>query len=520
MTIKTEIPSNLTTLRIADESSFKTLTGTDVWRQREPNEYGDFGGNTVNTPRRPISVDRSLRKGVITDLSAVAEWTEDLTQNSLQRLIEGFMFADFREKALFGADSLTGIAISGIVAATDTFTVASGGASCDADDLVFGAGFTNAANNGLHVVASSTATTVVVGDGTVNETPPSTATLTRVGHEFAAGDLSVTNTGTAFPTITSAGGKDLTELDIVPGEWVYIGGDATLNKWATADNNGYARVRSVTATVMTFDKTQNTMVTEAGGALEIRIFTGRVVKNEPTADLIVQKFYQLERTLGAPDTAALADEQAEYVIGAAPDELVINWPTSEIITTEFKMMGADHETKAATTPGLKAGTRPALSADDAYNSANHARRLSMSTVSSTVADGSPLFTYLKEMTISIKNNLSLNKAIGTLGGVASNYGYLEISVEATAYFATVAGLAAKRNNDDITIDAHLADQNRGISFDVPLLAIGEGLPEIEGNEAIMLPLTNAAAKGIDVDSTYTHTALMQFFDYLPSAAEA
>lgn len=520
MVTKTEMPSNFTGLRVTEETSFKTLSGSDVWRPREPNGFGDFGANLTNTPRKPITADRQRRKGVITDLDSPAAWQEDLTQGSLQRLIEGVMFAAFREKGVFGTDSLSGIAISGIVAASDTFTVASGGTDCDADDIVFGSGFSESANNGLHIVGSSTGTTIVVGNTTADETPASSAQLTRVGHEFAAGDLSITNSGSAFPTLTSAGGKDLTELGLIPGEWIYVGGDAALNKFTTAANNGRARVRSVTSTVITFDKTENTMVTEAGGSLEIRLFFGRVCKNEATSGLIVQKFYQFERTLGAPDTAAPSDEQAEYVIGASPDELVINWPTSEIITTDFTFLGADHETRAATTPGLKAGTRPALVAEDAYNSSNHARRVSLREVSTTDANPTALFTYIKEMTIKLKNNIKLNKAIGTLGGVSANYGTIDVSVEATAMFATVAALAAKRANSDITMDAHLAEQNKGIAIDIPLLAIGEGLPEIESDEPIMLPMTNEAASGTDVDSTLNHTAMLVFYDYLPSAAEA
>jgi len=518
----TEMSSNNTGLRVRRESAFKTL-GSGPWKPREPNEYGDFGAQLTNTPRKPIRIDRQNRKGVLTDLEAPAAWTEDLTYTSFLDMADLYLFANYRDKATFGADSVGEIAISGIVASTDTFTVASGGGSVDADDIVFGKGFTNSGNNGLHIVASSSATTVVVAasPGATDETPPSTGTLTRVGHEFAAGDLSVTQPGiaTAFPYITSAGGKDLTELDIVPGEWVYIGGDATLNKWATAANNGYARVRSVTATVMTFDKTQSTMVTEAGGSLEIRIFTPRVIKNESTAATIIKKYLQIERSLGSPDSGTPANVQGEYVIGGSADQLMIGLPTSEIITTEYSFLGGDHGTNDSST-GLKSGTRPALVSSDGYNSVNHVRRLSLRQTSLTDANPTSLFTYLKEVTVKVENNISLNKAIGVLGGASTNAGQIDVELEAEAYFATVAALAAKRANADVTFDMSIADQNQGITIDLPLLALGDGLPELETNEPIMLKMTNPAASGEDVVSTMNHTILICFFDYLPSAAEA
>jgi len=519
----TEMSTNNTGLRVRRESSFKTL-GSGDWKPREPNEYGDFGAQLTNTPRKPIRIDRQNRKGVLTDLEAPGSWTEDMTYSSFLDMVDLYLFANYRDKGTFGADSIALITISGITAIDDTYTVASGGASCDADDIVFGSGFTNAGNNGLHVVASSSATTVVVGaaPGLTDEaSPPSTATLTRVGHEFAAGDLSVTQPGigVAYPYITSAGGKDLTELDIVPGEWVYIGGDAALNKWATAANNGYARVRSVTSTVMTFDKTQNTMVTEAGGVLEIRIFLPRVCKNESTAATIIKKYLQIERSLGSPDSGSPGNVQGEYIVGGSADQLTIGLPTSEIITTEYSFLGADHETNDSAT-GLKSGTRPALQANDGYNSVNHVRRLSLRVNSLTDANPTSLFTYLKEVSVKVENNISLNKAIGVLGGASTNAGSIDVELEAEAYFATVAALAAKRANDDVSFDMSIADQNQGITVDLPLLALGDGLPELETNEPIMLKMTNPAASGEDVVSTLNHTVLICFFDYLPDAAEA
>lgn len=516
MTVASKVDSNATSLSIAEESTIGVLPGTPVWYPFEPNEYTDFGANTTTRPRKPISSDRQRRKGPLVDLDGVGGFSTDVTQVNLQRLMRGYLFATQREKALYGADSLSGITISGITAIDDTFAVASGGASCDANDLVFGAGFTNSDNNGLHTVSSSTGTTVVVSSALVDETPPSTATLTRVGHVFATGDAEIDSSGDLPTLITTT--KDLTELDLVPGEFIFIGGDTAGTKFATAANNGFARVRSVSTNAITLDKSAGTMVTDDGSGKTIQIFFGRVIKNESDPDNQVRRTFQLERTLGSPDDANVK-EQAEYVIGAVPSECVFNIPSADAFTADLSFIAIDHGTNDQDTD-KKSGTRPALVAADAYNTSSEVPRIKLAAVSSTNSNPTSLVDYVQELTLTINNNISLNKAVGTLGGFDASAGTIDVSASLTAYFNTVAVLAAKRANTDLTLDLHLSRENAGISIDIPLIGISGGIPEVASDEPITLPLDVDAGAGIDVHANLNHTILISFFDYLPSAAAA
>ena len=516
MAVLEAIASNKTQLSIATEQSIGTLLGTsgDIWIPYEPNGYDDVGGEITTAPRKPIKSDRMGRKGPVVDVEAKAGFNSDLTYGNMFELLEGYLYATARRKA--EKLNTNGTEITAVTASSETFTVDADGTDFLANDLVQTSGFTNSGNNGIFTVASSTGTTIVVDeDVTVDETPPTTAKIVVVGHEFASGDAEIATTS-GFPTLTTTT-KDLTELGILPGETVYIGGDLTAEQFATSANNGYARVRSVAANVMTFDKTSATMVTDAGTGKTIRIFLGRLVKNE-TGSSIVRKTFTIERQLGAPNDSSPGDVQAEYITGAVCSELAVNIPEAEKITVDASFMGLDHET--VTAGNLKAGTRQALVAEDAFNSSSSVPRIKINVVSETDSFPSALFAQIGELTLTINNNLSRNLAIGTTGAFEMSEGDFGVQLELEAFFANVSALSSVRANDDLTVDFSLYNANTGISFDIPLLAGSGALANVEADTPIKLPLTSEGANGIDVDSTLDHILSVVFFDYLPTAAGA
>lgn len=510
MAAVSKIDSNSTGLRIAEETAFKTVGGSEIWVPYEPNAYEDFGGTITTVARNPINDSRQRKKGVVVDLEAMGGFNTDLTQTNLQDLLQGFFFADLRRK---GEEVVTAVDIDGAnpdefeVAATAGFLVGS---------LIKGSGFTNSGNNGVHevtAIVSNTSIEVATGALTAEASPPAAAKVTVVGHAAATADLDV-DASLTFPALTSSV-LDFTTLGLIAGEWIFVGGDAAGSKFVTAANNGFKRIRTIAANRLEFDKSDSAMVTETGTGLDILLYFGRVLKNELAAD-IVRRTYQLERSLGAPDDSS-SDFQYEYVTGAVPSEMTINIPTADKVTVDLMFMAGDNELVSAAT-GEKAGTRPTLVESDAFNTASDFSRIRLAIHTDGTEAPTPLVAYMQELTIELNNNVSPNKAVSVLGAFDMTAGRFEISGEITAYFSDIAAIDSVRDNADVTLDFAIVKNNAGIVLDLPLLSLGDALANVEQDEPITLPLSLEAASASKIDTDLDYTALMMFFDYLPNAA--
>jgi Phage tail tube protein len=504
-----KIDSNLTGLRYAEEDSLGVVSGDEAWIPLEPNGYSDFGGSVTTVSRNPINPSRQKKKGVVTDLEASGGFGTDLTQENLQDFLQGFLFADHRKK-----DELS-VASVDTGDTTDDYEPASGGDGYVADDLLFAKGFSDQQANGLKTVTGAPASNSV----SVVEALPALAgqsgIISRVGFQFSSGDAVIDDAG-SFPALTTTT-KDLTALGLSVGEWVFIGGDSAGEQFDTAANNGFARVRAIATNRIDFDKTQGAMVADAGGSKTIRMFFGRVLKNE-TGSLIKRRSYQLERTLGAPDDSFPSQTQSEYVVGAVPNELSINIPSAEKITFDLSFIGTNSEIRTGA-QGVKTGTRPTLAEADAFNTSSDFSRIKLAKVDDTDSSITPLFAFAEEITLTISNNISSNKALGVLGAFDVTVGTFEAGGSLVAYFADVAAVAAVRSNVDVTLDAHMVKENAGITIDIPLMSLGDGRPNIEQDQSIKLPLSVDAATGAKIDANLDHTLLMVFWDYLPDLAD-
>lgn len=500
------ITGNVSTAAIAEElrGTAKVLPVTPVWYELEPNEWGDFGGEITTIAREPLSAGRQRKRGTITDFDASASFPMDITKTNFARLAQGFMFADIRQKTSTQPFDGTAIAVTG-VDGSGAYSAASGLDAFPVGGLVYASGFGNPANNGLGRVTAAVAGSLTTSKITVVEAaPPATAKIELVGYQFAADDIAIDiNGGLA---LLSSATDDFTAFDLNVGEWIFIG-DGTDNSFASG--KGYARIKTITEGELSLDKlTWDGAIDDTGAGKSIRIFFGNFLRNEGNAADIVNRSYQIERTLGSDDDGV----QAEYVIGAVANELTVTFATADKLTAELAYVGMDSETRTGL-EGLKSGTRVSSPDETAINTSTDVYRAQMTILDKTTLVPTTFFAYLNELTLSVNNNLDPVKVIGNLGAIDMTAGNFEVGGEATAIFTTVEAIRAVRRNEDVTLDVIVATDNAGMVFDIPLMGVGGGQAAIERDSPITVGLENLAAEN---ENGYTFA--MNFFPYLPDAA--
>lgn len=514
MVVETQ-SGNITGLYYAEETSLAVLPVTPIWYEREPNTHGDFGGEYALTSRNPITHDRQRRKGAVTDVNPSGGWNEDLTANNFPRLSQGFLFANAREKASTQPLNGTQRPITGVTTASDQYAAAAGMTMFIAGHLVYASGFTNSGNNGLKRVTASVAGSITVAENLTDEAaPPSAAKLQAVGFQF--GSATVTLDASADNLKMTSSATDLTTLGLNVGEWVVVGGDTTVTRFADTGDGApfYARISVITTGYLIFDKTTGTQVDAAGTGKTIQLFfPNRLVRNEEDCTLINTKSYTLERQYGC----GAGEVEAEYVQGAIPNELTINIPTPGAdakVNFDLTFIGMTVSYRD-TVAGVMTGTRVGSHNEGFFSTGLNVYQNKISVLDPATLNPTALVAYLSEATITVANNVSGVKAIGSFGNASVNVGSFDVGGATTGFWNGVKVPLAVRNSSDVTWHTILTKQNAGVVFDMPLIALGNGRATVEANAPVMIPLDISAAKG-----TAGYTLMICFFPYLPTAVMA
>lgn len=498
------INSNLTGLAYAEEASLLTLPGSPVWYGLEPNSYSNFGAKYTLVTRNTINPSRQLYKGVTTDLTAAGGFSMDFTQTNLQRLMQGFFFANAHEKADTASFNSTAIVIT--ASTTSTFTAASGLSVFIAGSLVLLSGFATASNNVLNRITAASGTAPTVATTlTAEASPPAAARAQVVGFQFAADDAAIVYSGGALSLTTTV--ADLTTLGLNVGEWIFLGGDTSTLRFVS--NQGWVRVLSIAAHTVVLDKSTFTPLSETTtGSKTVQIFFGKFLRNELTTSLIRRRTYQMERQLGNDSMGVMS----EYITGTVSDQFDMNIKEAAKIECDLKFVACGYESRTGTV-GVKSGTRVAAPAETAFNTSTDVNLLNMSIVSSTNPDPSQLFGYVSDAKLSIKNSIKPVKAVGVLGAFDTTQGNFEVTGTINAYFTTVDATAAISNNSNVDLQVFTASNNVGWMLDMPLLALGNGELNVSKDAPITLPIETTAAQNAN-----GYTAAMCFFSYLPTLA--
>lgn len=491
------ILTNNTSLSVATEATVGTLPGSPTWEFVEPNTVGQFGSTITKVARNPISRNRQRRKGIVTDLDSAVDFEGDLTTSLFDLFIEGFMFANY-----LGEVDRDPSAVSGTDYTVDTGTVV------EVNALVRGVGFLVTGNNGLHVVDGVPTTTSITATGlAIEAAPPATARVEVVGLEGPTGDIGVIESAGVI-SITSTV-IDFTAFNLIPGQFIHIGGTATANRFFAApdkNNSGFVRVVSVTATLMVVDKATETFVTDTGTGQSIQIFFGQFVKNVSTNDAnFLERSYHME--MEYPGLAANGvDSKYEYAKGNFCNTMGITLPLTDKSTLSYGFIGTDTD-KPTETRASEAENATDPIHTDGFGTATDCTRLRI-----TKVDETGLTTDFKSATITIGNEISPEKALCNLGAVYMNYGNFLIDIEAQLMFTDSGVTDAIRDNETVTMDFGVKNEDGVIMFDIPSMTLGDGSHEFPVNETVLINVTCEAHE----DPVLGNSLGVSKFPYVPT----
>lgn len=511
---KPTVSSNVTGLAVAEEECLRQLPGVGgvdaVWRNLEPNSYPGFGSENSLVARNPISQSRQFKKGGITGKSAKAGYATDITPTNTLEDMQGFLFADARVRGgtqhLIRFNPLKPIVNTvSATSASSKYTLSAAVTGIVAGSLVFAAGWATASNNGLKNVASVTGPDVVVSQSVASEAN-TTATLTRVGHQFAAGDINVVMTGDVASLSSTA--ADFTTLGLIPGEYIYLGADVLANRFV--NNNGFARIASVSAHSIVFDHTVWTPVAETGTGKQIQIFFGTVVRTEDNPANIVRRTYCFRRLLGS----GAVGRQAEYIIGAVPNTFKLNSPAADKLTAELAYLACGSSYVSGETGDLLwPGTEVAAKGEGLINTSTDLVAVRIIVNNPLSSSQAPLFGYAGSFDLTFNNNASEIRALGVAGSLDIAEGNIGAEGTINGYFDDVAACKAMEANADFGLLAIYATANKAQVYDVPLMSAASSELKIEANKPIEIPVKVSGA-----ESKFGHTVLYSNFAYVPTAA--
>lgn len=522
------LPSSAGRLIAAKEATPGVLPGLPVFYELKPNSYANsFGPNFELVSPRIVSQRRRLL-GDIVGTTVGAGFEIDFRPTWLDQLLPSIFHSTFDRQPTKGTVFDTGLAVTGTGYDIGTPADAAG---WEGSHLLFAEGFATSANNGLKQVTGTSSDEVTVSGLTAEASPPDDAVIRAVGIQFGSGELDVVKSGSAYPILNIAQGSlDWTDFNLKAGSRIYIGGSGASNRFATAANNGFARVLSVTATDLTLDRAPGgadkttDMSSETGSGLSIQIFLADQIKDAGSeTDANFEKVSNfLERQLGIPNpTGSSGVIQTEDIDGAFINTttIAVNKKQKSVITIDAIAIGSDEHTGESGDERTTDGETILQIADSGFmNNSSHVVRSLLSTYpDSTLGDAAPdpLVGFVDNFQIEFQNNAGILEAVGELSGFDVNVAGFLCDISIQSYFAEVAGRKSIRANDRLQFEMAwqrpVGTRNVAVMLDAPACALGGGAVQMDVGGTMQQPFTLESSESTEHDLT----ASMNVFWYIP-----
>jgi hypothetical protein len=485
-------------ISVARESAIgvQPVTGWHQW-QINPGGITDFTRQNVEVDRNPLSPNLTPEDGEVVGYDVSPKLAADLTRD---------VFEDIREPLLRSVTKHGGNRLSLYRPTAVTSTGYTVGALGDltAGLLIYAAGFTNPANNGLKLVAAASTGTEIKATGLVAETAPANAVVEIAGVQGASGDIQLNASGDLISTTL-----DFTALGLVPGQMIVIG-DLTSGAafgFATAAYNARAIVKGpITATkIPLLMRAWTVGAADTGASKTIRLLFARANRNVPLTDTDYLKAptLSMERTEPGAGIAGATDFTQANGMGLDMAELDIPVEGKVTVTMSFKGMTIS-DPSAVQATGASTALAPLRAGLFSTASKLKSRLVKKS-------DESTLSVDMNGLKVTFKNNITPMKELGVSGASNLIYGAYEPTMSLEAYVIDNGLERAANANTSAMLDCLLKNGDGGLGIFFPVVKLRKPSKAYAQHTAVMI---SNDLKGVRDISTGLLQTISEF-SYLP-----
>jgi hypothetical protein len=477
--------TNNTTVAVAVMSAQGTLGGSPEWRTQLVTAIPDPTVQTTGASHDTIGPDNQYEAEAVVSATAAPKLAMGAHGESIDTFLEG------AARCVFSGPISLRTTATRPTSATSVHYVFPLGTALKVNDLIWVSGCAIAANNGLKVVSGVPSTTVIPTTPAPQAeafTAVQNVTIEVCGFQFAAGDLTLTTSGSV--TTIGATVKDLTQLGLVSGQPIFIGSDAAAGyAYATAADYGPAYLTStpVAGSFTCAAMFGQTFVTDAGAGKTMRLHFGQQLRVSPkTAANYVERFYQIEtgiENLGTVDATAWI-----YSENVGIDKFTLSAPAQALVTLAVDTKATD-ATKVlaqrtnASTPTVPVRTIPFSTANSDFTG----------TINLT-SSGARLTGYINAVNLVIEDQATDNPAHGQQTSAFTSFGKVRVKAEVTAFLTEAGAIDAARANSEVNANWWMRNAEGAYAFFIPSARIGNGATSFAKNQVATIDLPTTANK--------------------------
>jgi len=431
-----------------------------------------FEPNTVVSDE--IRADRQITDLILVGAEAGGEVGFELSFGALDTVLGGALQNTFTELAHREGRpaEITSVAANDM---TVVDTTGGGGLAFAEGMLIRNRNFGETANNGeFRVEALSDATSIIYTGFVLEATPPANASVRQIGCQGVSGDIGAV--AGATNTLTSST-LDFTAMGIIAGMYVKIDSTTGANGFATAANNDWVKVASVTANEIVLSEVPSGWATDAGAGQTIALYYGDVLINGTTL-----RTFTLEEQF--TDHSPVSYQQFN---GQGVNTLGLSAASQSIVTATAGFFGT---TAALTTTRFAGATDIAAPTNTVLNSSSNVARIARGGVPISGAN------FVLEASIDINNNLRRLPAVGFLGAIDIGSGEFSVTGNLSTYFDDISIAQDVISNSETSFNLIFQDDVDQVAvFDLPRIKFSSGSPEVPGkNQDVTIPLEYQAIR--------------------------